>query len=316
MKQLLILLLSVLAGGGLTAQQDAQYTQFMYYKLGYNPAYAGAVESGTLHAIVRQQWLGFDGAPSSQILTFNTPFSANGTGLGLRAHRVTVGLEQQYNLEGSYAYRFALGRGHRFGIGVSASGRYFDVEYQNADPVQGGGIDTAIPGGNNSKILPNFGFGVYLDGPRYYLGVSLPRLLQNDIDLGSEETVISREVRHFYFMGGIKLPVSEKIVLEPQLLAKYVTDAPFDADFNVTAYLGTGLYGGLSYRLGGNGAGESASVMAGFRLSEHLGMGLTYDLGLSDLNTAQNGSVEAMLRYSIGGSSDATEVIDPRTLSY
>ncbi len=312
--QLQLLFGLLLVSTCLTAQQDAQYTQFMYYKLGYNPGYAGAEETPTVHAIVRQQWLGLEDAPSSQIATFNLPLSSAGTGIGVRANRFTIGLEQQYNLEGSYAYRFALGRGHRLGIGVSASARYFDVAYQDATPIQGGGVDQAIPGANSSKVLPNFGFGIYVDGPRYYVGISLPRLLENNIDLGDEETIIGKEVRHFYFMSGVRIPVSEKLALQPQFLAKYVAGAPFDADFNVTAYLGKSFFTGLSYRLGGDGAGESASALIGFDINEYLSMGLTYDMGLSDLNSAQSGSIEAMIRYSIGGRSDAGEIADPRNL--
>ena len=309
-----LLLGLLLATGVLAAQQEPQFTQFMYYKLGYNPGYAGATETPTVHAIVRQQWLGLDGAPSSQIATFNLPISTAGTGIGVRANRYTAGLEQQYNLEGSYAYRFALGRGHRLGIGLSASARYLNVNFQDATPIQGGGVDQAIPGANSSKVLPNFGFGVYVDGPGYYVGIGLPRLLENNIDLGDEETIIGKEVRHFYFMSGVRFPVSEKLALQPQFLAKYVSGAPFDADVNVTAFLGNAVFTGLSYRLGGNGAGESASALVGFDINEYLTMGLTYDMGLSDLNSAQSGSIEAMIRYSIGGRSDAGEIVDPRNL--
>lgn len=316
MKQLPLYLVVflVLVVGGLSAQQDAQYTQFMYNKLGFNPAFAGSVESTEVQAVFRQQWLGLNDAPSSQIATLNTPLTSNGTGVGARLSRVTVGLEQQYNVEGSYAYRFPIGRGSRLGLGVSASARYFNIEYQNANPIQGGGVDAAIPGATESKILPNFGAGIYVDGPNYYLGISVPRLLQNDIDLGSEETIISREARHFYFMGGVKVRVNDKLSLEPQMLAKYVSGAPFDADFNLTAYLGSSLFTGLSYRLGGNGAGESASVLFGTYVSDHISMCLAYDLGLSDLNTAQSGSVEMAVTYSFGGRPASGGVIDPRNL--
>jgi len=299
---------------GLLAQQDAQYTQFMYNKLGFNPAYAGAVESANVQAVFRQQWLGLDNAPSSQIATFNTPMTSNGTGVGLRLSRVTIGLEQQYNIEGSYAYRIPIGRGTRLGLGVSASARYFNIEYQNANPIQGGGMDQAIPGAGESKVVPNFGAGIYIDGPKYYVGISLPRLLKNNIDLGDEETIISREARHFYFMGGFKFPLSEKFTLEPQLLAKYVNGAPFDADFNLTGHVGDSFFAGASYRLGGNGLGESASVLFGLYLSEHLSMCLAYDIGLSDLNSAQSGSIEMVVAYSIGGRSDGGSVVDPREL--
>ena len=301
-------------GAVLHGQQDAQYTQFMYNKLGFNPAYAGAVESANVQVVVRQQWLGLNDAPSSQIATLNSPLTSNGTGFAARLSRVTVGLEQQYNIEGAYAYRIPIGRGSRLGMGISASARYFNIEYQNANPVQGGGQDIAIPGATESKVLPNFGAGIYVDGLNYYVGLSVPRLLQNDIDLGSEETIISREARHFYFMGGLKLRVNEKLRLEPQMLAKYVSGAPFDADFNVTAFVGSSLFTGLSYRLGGNGSGESASVLFGTYLSDHISMCLAYDLGLSDLNSAQSGSVELAVGYSFGGRNSGGGVVDPRDL--
>lgn len=309
-----ILFLLCLVSGTLLAQQDAQYTQFMYNKLGFNPGVAGSPESTRFQVAARQQWLGLDEAPSSQVATFNTPLTSAGTGIAARLSRVTIGLEQQYNVEGSYAYRFSLGRGTRLGIGMSASARYFNIEYNRANPTQGGGIDVAIPGATESKVIPNFGAGIYLDGPAFYLGLSVPRLLESDIDLGGEETIISREARHFYFMGGIKLPLSDKLALEPQILAKYVTGAPFDADVNVTAHLGQNLFTGVSYRLGGNGAGESASVLAGLYLSEYLSMCMAYDMGLSDLKGAQNGSIEIVIAYSLGGRSAGNEVVDPRNL--
>lgn len=296
------------------AQQDAQYTQFMYNKLGFNPAVAGSPESTLLRVTARQQWLGLEESPSSQLASFNTPLTAAGTGIAARLSRVTIGLEQQYNVEGSYAYRFAIGRGTRLGIGISASARYFNIDYPNARPTQGGGVDVAIPGATESKIVPNFGAGLYVDGPNYYVGLSLPRLLESNIDLGDEVTIISREARHYYFMGGIKFALSEKLAIEPQMLAKFVNGAPFDADFNVTAHVGQNLFTGLSYRLGGNGGGESASILAGLYLSEKLSMCMAYDLGLSDLKSSQNGSIELVVAYSVGGRSAASTVVDPRNL--
>jgi len=313
-KMSFLALLMLVATGVLSAQQDAQYTQFMYNKLGFNPAYAGSVESTRFQVVGRQQWLGLNEAPSSQVATFNTPLTSSGTGVGARLSRVTIGLEQQYNVEGSYAYRFDIGRGTRLGLGISASARYFNIEYQNARPTQGGGQDVAIPGATESKVVPNFGAGLYIDGPGYYVGLSLPRLLESNIDLGDEETIISREARHYYFMGGLKLKLSDKLELEPQLLTKFVSGAPFDADFNLTAHLGYNVLAGASYRLGGNGGGESASVLAGLHISEYLFMGLAYDMGLSDLKGAQNGSIEMTVSYSMGGRSNGSQVVDPREL--
>jgi len=93
-----------------------------------------------------------------------------------------------------------------------------------------------------------------------------------------------------------------------------VAGAPFDADINLTAHFGQNLFTGVSYRLGGNGAGESASVLAGFYLSENLSMCMAYDMGLSDLKGTQNGSLELVVGYSLGGRSNGSQVVDPRNL--
>lgn len=311
-KLVLALLLLPLACTCVRAQQEAQYTQFMFNKLAFNPAVAGVPEVGLLRVSGRQQWLGFDGGPTSQTANLNLPFGRTGTGLGVRLQRQTIGLEEQFGVEGSYAYRFSLGRGVRMGLGLSAAARQYAVNYADARPVQRGG-DLAIPAGNAGKIVPNFGAGIYVDAPGFYLGLGVPRLLRNNLDLGEEEVIIAREARHFYFLGGFKVYPSEKIALEPQMLAKYVIGAPFDADFNLTAYFGDHVFLGGSYRLGGNGVGESASALAGLMLGRRLDLAFAYDLGLSDLNFAHEGSVEATLTYHFGDrGAGSGSVVDPR----
>ncbi|MEL7120919.1 MAG: type IX secretion system membrane protein PorP/SprF, partial [Bacteroidota bacterium] len=91
-KSLLIYILFLLTTLTVSAQQDAQFTQFMVYKLGYNPAYAGLDRAPTFTGLVRNQWLGFEGAPQSQLLSFNMPFgSSQRIGLGFTARRHTIG---------------------------------------------------------------------------------------------------------------------------------------------------------------------------------------------------------------------------------
>lgn len=297
----------------LRAQQDAQYTQYIFNKLGYNPGYAGAVESGEITVVARQQWLGLEGAPTSQLATFNTAFSEQGAGMGIRLSSVSVGLERQFNVEGSYAYGFPVARDTRMGLGISASARYFSVDYQKARPVQGGGVDPAIPGTSASKVVPNFGAGIYVESSTFYVGLGVPRLLQNNVDLGSDETIISREARHYYFMTGVKLPLGQSIQLQPQVLVKYVPNAPFDADLNLLLYFGDRVFSGGGYRLGGDGRGESASLIFGAVLARHITFSFAYDLGLSAFSMDQGGSLEGMVRYNFGRAGGGS-FIDPRDL--
>lgn len=312
----LLLLLSFLTAG-LSAQQDPQFTQFMHYKLGYNPAFAGAEETSVFTLIGREQWLGLDGSPSSQLITYNTPLTSSGTGVGVRVSRFGIGLENNYQGEISYAYRIQLPRGMRLGFGLSGRVSQYAINFQDATPVQGGGVDQAIPPGEATKLVPNFGFGIYFNTPSFYLGVSAPKLLESNIDFTDGSTELSREVRHFYGMAGIRLRLSDQFTLHPQALAKYVTGAPFDADLNLTAELGRSLGIGASYRLGGStegGSGESVSGQLSLYLSNHLQLGLNYDMGLSELRDQHNGSLEVMLRYLVGGRAEAIKIVDPRAL--
>ena len=296
-----------------TGQQDAQFTQFAFNKLAFNPGYAGATEYSTVSVLARSQWLGLEGAPSSQIATLNLPFSELGPGMGLRFDQVAIGLERQLTFEGSYAYGIPLPGGGRVGLGLSASARYLSVDYQNARPTQGGGVDPAIPGGSVSKIVPNFGAGVYVETARFYAGLGVPRLLENNIDLGDEATIISREARHFYFMSGLTFPLGSSVKVQPQALAKFVPNAPFDLEATVLVYIGEVVFTGGGYRLGGDGSGESASALFGATVGRRFTFSFAYDLGLSRFSTDQGGSVEALLSYRFGRSRGG-RFTDPRDL--
>ena len=306
MKIFYLFLLYMLLSAGLYAQQEEQFTQFMYYKVGFNPAVAGSEESAVISGLVRSQWLGMEGAPQTQLLTFNMPLFNQRVGIGANVVRYTIGLSENYELNGVYSYRIRMGRGILAG-GLQASVRYISTNFNNATAVQPVETDGAIPGGLQSKYVPNFGAGIYYHHlqDRFYLGVSVPRLLQNNIDLADSEDVITREVRHFYFMGGFRIPVGDGVAVRPQVLLKYVIGAPFDADLNVNVEFQKFTFG-VSYRLGGSksqGLGEAISFLLGMDLSEHFMFGLSYDLTLSELRNYNNGSVEGVVRYRFGGKS-------------
>jgi type IX secretion system PorP/SprF family membrane protein len=311
----LLLSFFILLSCSLAAQQEGHNTQFMYNKLGYNPGFAGARESTTFTALVRSQWLGLDGAPQTQALMANVPLMNQRVGLGLNVTRFTIGITNSLTSELSYAYRFRLGRGH-LGLGLQGSIRSYRMNF--SDPrltsTQSMALDPSIPGSQQQKSLFNFGAGAYYEGERFYIGASTPRLLRNNLDFGSPDIEVTREIQHYYLMGGITIPLGEHVKLEPQALLKYVMGAPFDADFNLSLNFSDKYLVGATYRMGGNsetGYGESIDILVAIHLSKKLLMGVSYDITLSDLKDFNTGSVELVLRYSLR-EPEGAEVVNPR----
>jgi len=312
MKKLIFLTGFILITGLAFAQQEPQFTQFMYNKLGYNPGYAGSADGTCFSGLIRQQWLGLEGAPSSQLVSLNMPLNDQKVGVGLNLWRNTIGVSETVNIEGSYAYRLQMDAG-TLGIGVMASGRYLQSDFSKTDPIQAG--DPTIAIGQQSKFVPNFGVGLYFSNDKYFVGASAPRILQNNIDLGDDQVVISREFRHLYLMGGLVFPLSENTEFQPQVLIKYVQNAPLDADLNLNLIFLKKYSIGASYRFGGSteqGIGESIDILLGAQLTEDFMVGFAYDITLSEIRSHNNGTVEAMVRYCLKGSGGGDEYLNPR----
>ncbi len=304
-----------LAAAVLHAQQQPHNTQFMYYKLGYNPGFAGSQDAPCVTCIYRQQWLGLDGAPSMAIATFNMPLNNQRVGIGANLYRHTIGITTMYNADLAYSYRVRLGRG-MLGLGIQGSLRSMEQDFAKTSATQPKEQDGSIPGGSSSKFLFNFGTGLYYNSDKFYVGLSAPRLLENNIDFTDSDIIISREVQHFYLMGGVTFQLNDNLALKPQALLKHASKAPVDFDANVSLLVQNRYVAGVTYRLGGNkenGNGESIDLLVGAQLTPSLMFTFSYDYTLSDIKGYSNGSIEASIRYCIGkGSEEGKEYDNPR----
>lgn len=315
MRKIFFLLLGLMTGASLWAQQEQQYTQFMYNKLAINPGYAGSRDAATVTALIRNQWLGLDGAPKTQLVSFQTPLLNKRIGVGLNLTRHSISIFKRFTAEATYSYRLRLGRG-TLGIGVQGSVRGVNANYTDdrLNAVQSLALDSGIPNSDQSKIVGNFGGGLYFNTPTYYVGISAPRFLRNNIDFNDVGGVLSREIPHISIMGGFLFEVNENLDIQPQLLIKYVDNAPLDADLNATFIFKKLYMAGLTYRTGGSsvsGAGESLDLLVGGHIVNDLFFGLSYDITLSDLKDYNTGSIEGVVRYSFG-TSEGEEIINPR----
>ncbi len=302
MKKHFLLSLILLAGLQLSAQQDHHYTQFMYNKLLINPAYAGAREVPSLTAIYRNQWIGFKGAPKSILASLNSPLFSKRQGVGLTVSNQSIGLQRDFFASLAYSYDVISSKKMSLRVGLSGSlrARGFDLANAQPQPGQGPFSDPSIGPDRVNDFFGNVGAGLYATyDQRVYLGFSVPRIYTNVIGYNPTGNTPAKEVRHFYAMAGAVVPLSEDIDLMPALLLKYVENAPFDADINLNLNVRQKFTAGISYRLGGDGPGESVDLLALWQASPQFAIGAAYDFTLSNIKDYTAGSIEVLVQYEL-----------------
>ena len=305
----LILMVSLfLPVQNLSAQQEDAFAQFMYYKQAINPAQTGSSQGLNITGLVRNQWIGLSGAPKWQSLLFSMPLLNNRVGVGGNIYRHTVGITQITGLDGSYAYRLPVPRGF-LSFGLQTSVRFMQQNFGLVTGTQPIEQDESIPVGLQSKYIPNFGAGVYYETKRAYVGISVPRLLRSNIDFSDKGQLITRETQHYYFMAGATIPLGETWELNPQTLWRYLPNAPFDADINLSAIFRKKISGGLSYRIGS----ETAIVSTGLQLGDHLHLGMAFEASFSDIQKYNSGTAEVIIRYFLASKKgENAEAVTPR----
>jgi len=289
----LILVCLVVISSTLHAQQDALFTQYMYNKLEFNPAYAGSSEAFALDMIYRLQWVGIEGAPKTFSFTAHTPLRNPHIGLGLSAYRDELGPTVDYNVMGTFAYRIIF-PSSKLCFGVSGGIKYFDIDWSVLNPKDAGDIE--LTNQVRNRIVPDADFGIYYYATRYYVGLSSKHLLENQVDVSSSPSdgklSFTRLLRHFYFMAGEGIPLSGDIVFTPSLLVKYVQNAPLQLDVNGSFVIYSILTLGASYR-----TDNALGLLVEISLGKGFSIGYSYDIWFNALKASNQGSHEIRLGY-------------------
>jgi type IX secretion system PorP/SprF family membrane protein len=274
------------------AQQEAQYTHYMYNTLAINPGYAGSRGALTMGLLHRSQWIGFKGSPQTQTFFAHSPLPNLNMGLGLSIVNDKLGPQQNTSIYGDYAYSLKLNETTRLGLGLKAGINLYGAKAANlitADGNDAFNTNTAL------KLAPNVGAGLYLNSDKYYVGLSSPRLLGTKTKLESSVAGVSNTLKeqvHIYLIGGLILPVSNDVKLKPSALVKMVKNSPLSIDATVEALFQDKLSVGLGGRLY-----DAIYLMAGYNFTEQLKAGISYDFTTSRLRKVNSGSIEAMLQY-------------------
>ena len=290
-----------------SAQQDAQYSQYMFNGIYINPAYAGYKEVLNVHTFYRSQWTGITGAPRSMSLAVDAIANSGNVGLALQVASDKLGAQNNLSIYGNYAYRIrmnddgssrlALG----FGVGMAQLGIDGSMlNPNNPEPNQ--------PVGMQSTIVPDARVGVYFANDKYYAGFSVDNLIATYIDI-DRYAFIPQPKPHYYLTAGALFPLSEDFQLKPSFLLKDDRGGPTSLDVNAFLMIKDFIWIGGSYRTGVKLYDKSYlqkdltprnSAVAAIQIfpSEKLRIGYGYDFSIGPLQGYSSGTHEVSIAYS------------------
>lgn len=208
------------------AQIDPLYAQYLNNPLLINPAYSGIHNNFNAAASYRKQWAGFDGSPSTFNVNAHSSFNNNKMGLGLIILSDKVGVNTNTEVQATYAYKVDL-NGKFLSFGLQAGMINFKSANGDLNPYDPS--DPAFAGSFNFT-KPSFGAGAILHSDKYFVGLSVPRMLKSNAEIGDIETELYSQ--HYYIMGAYNIFVNEHIRLKPSVLLKGVKGAKLSTDLN------------------------------------------------------------------------------------
>tara|TARA_R110000850_G_scaffold277058_1_gene421844 strand:+ start:69042 stop:69956 length:915 start_codon:yes stop_codon:yes gene_type:complete len=286
---LLLILILILGFQDLSAQQDPQYTQYMYNMNVINPAYAGSKESLSLTALYRKQWSGLDGAPETITFSGHSPIGEK-VGLGLSAIKDELGPIKETNVYVDFSYTLQLGGQANLALGLKAGATFHDVGLAGLE-VQDDNDPFFSQDINNT--YPNIGAGAFFYTDNFYLGVSVPNFL-NSVHLDENGLKYGSETQHFFATTGYVFQVNDNFKLKPSVMVKSAFESPLSFDANLNALFYDKFEIGASYRLD-----DSFSGLVGFQVTENIRVGYAYDHVVSDLDVVAPASHEVILTFDV-----------------
>jgi type IX secretion system PorP/SprF family membrane protein len=313
MKKIILSILGLIACFNASAQQDEQFTMYFFNTLIQNPGYAGSREVISLVGLYRNQWTGIDGAPKTISASIHSPMRNDKVGLGLNIVNDKLGVTNFTRITGDYAYRIPVGtRGGKLAIGLQASMLSLTNNFSELNTLTGN--DPGFMQDVKNLWLPNVGAGLYYYTQKAYLGVSMPHMLNFNLDKreiqSKADSAFARQFTHIFATAGYVLPLTKDIKLKPAVLMKYLPGtenrgAPAQFDFNLSALLKEALWVGASYR-----TGDSFDFILGYQFNRQLRAAVAYDVTNTELRAVSDHSFEIMLGYDFNF--DRSRIVTPR----
>jgi type IX secretion system PorP/SprF family membrane protein len=274
------------------AQQDPQYTQYMYNMSIMNPAYAGSKENMTGGVLYRKQWLDIEGAPTTGTFFINSPVGKN-VGLGLSAINDKIGPVEETNVYADFSYTLNLGDDRRLAFGLKGGVTMHKIDFNTIYPTLPDINDEAFNGPNPNKSFLNIGSGLFYYTNKYYVAASVPNMLKsNYLDYSGRR--FGTETLHYFITGGYVFDINSDLKFKPSTMIKSAINAPVSVDLSANFLFNDKFEVGGTYRLQ-----DSFGAMVNYAVSPSLRIGYAYDQIVSDLKVTTPSSHEIMILFNL-----------------
>ena len=278
--------------GLLQAQQEPQYTQYMYNIGSFNSAYSASVEHVEITPLYRAQWLDIEGAPRTLRLGASLPFSNEKNGMSVNIIYDEIGPASQTFFDVGYSFQINISQTTKLSFGIEGGASILNIDFssgnfQNPNEPVLGQMQT-------NNFYPTVGAGVFLYDTDWYLGLSVPNFFSGEL-YNEEVTAIIQEEFQYNFIGGFVFGVSENLQFKPAFLMNYTNGSPINLNLSANALVNQRFTLGVSYRFD-----NALSGLAGFQISNGVFAGYSYDHVMNNLSSFANGSHELIFKFYLG----------------
>jgi type IX secretion system PorP/SprF family membrane protein len=307
MKKLILLFSLTMCFLAARAQQDAQFSQYIFNGLYINPAYAGYKEDLYMNSFYRSQWTGLDGAPTTYSIAADAAVKDGKVGLGIMIDHDQIGAQSTTAAYGNYSYRIQIGEAahSKLALGLGVGFIQTGIDGTKLNPVQAN--DSYIPTGFQSVLLPDARIGIYYSNDNFFIGASVDNLIAQYMHPAETSALLIPVPKpHEYFTTGALFTLNDQTKFKPSILIKDTQGAPTSMDINAFVLLSEKLWLGGTYRTAidiynkpnlQSGLQKSAAMvaMAEFYVNPTFRIGYSFDYALNALGNYGYGSHEISL---------------------
>jgi type IX secretion system PorP/SprF family membrane protein len=299
MRRILIFAFFSVLAISVQAQNDPQYSQYIFNKLVLNPAYAGSTGDLSIRLMSRWQWVGFQNAPKTQTVSMHMPTANLRHGVGINFVMDRLGHSRSLLFNVNYAYRIPIGSGH-LGIGLNMGLKQFSLLMSNVeDPTN----DPIFQNQDQHVIYFVAGPGLYYQNEFFYAGASMPNLMPGNLDyIYAVPGSVSKAPKNLYLMGGAAIALGEAVKLRPSVMVRATPRLPMGLDLGVGVMFKDRILVGTIWR-----PGNSLVMQLQGYITPKLQIGYSYDLTLKEIRGYSSGSHEVMLGIDLNVHQSTTD---------